>query len=177
MSSLTPPPPPPHPLPLPLRAVHLGPSGVLTRVPLIYPSPLSPLPNAPGRPFGPSGVDILHPFPHLTYTPLLETALLRAVHLGALKRSPPQIYPLAPFLPFDSRAVRSENTGTFPLLLSKHPPRLLPLWAVHLGPSGVETLATHSPSLNLFPQLPSTVLGRPFRAVWNTYVVLAPPLN
>ena len=105
VSSLPPPPPPPHPLPLPLRAVHLGPSGVLTRVPLVCPSPLSSLPDAPGRPLGPSGVDILHPFPHLTYTPLLETALLRAVHLGpsgALKRSPPQIYPLAPFLPFNS---------------------------------------------------------------------------
>ena len=115
VSSLTPPPPPP-PLPLPLRAVHLGPSGVLTRVPLVCPSPLSSLPDAPGRPLHPSGVDILHPN--------LHTSLRNCI---------------APGRPF--RAVWSIET----IPTSNLPPRTLlalqQLRAVHLGPSVVKTLA------------------------------------
>ena len=120
MSSLTLPPPPPHPLPLPLRAVHLGPSGVLTRVPLVYPSPLSPLPIAPGRPF--RAVWSGHPSP--LPPPNLHTSLRNCI---------------APGRPF--KAVWSIET----IPTSNLPPRTLldlqPLRAVHLGPSAVKTLA------------------------------------
>ena len=140
-----------------LRAVHLGPSGVDFPNPFAQPSLLNPLRNciAPGRPFRAVWSSETIPSSNLPPRTLLDFQPLRAVHLG-----PSEVKTLA----------------HFPLPAPNPPSLFLPLRAVHLGPSGVETLATH-PTLTQPLPLPSTVLGRPFRTVWNGYIVLAPTIN